>query len=338
MPLFLLIAGSILALLGVGSVAAGAPDWALGLSIGATLVTSGAIALVGGLILIGLSQVLTTLLQLQRRLEAGAPASAPVARVALAPPEDRPQRQPRPAASAEQADAGGEQPRVRRAPREPQPQPGPAGDDHADGPRETTLSLDQPRARRERPREAPAEEIARPRRPNLPPPPADDMPRRRGPAAPLPFEGEEPVRPRSRQPEPSREEIPRARSDRPREQKGDEGPPEFTPIPSVPQPFSGEGRRGGAAPARTPEPGAEMPEPYIPKFRPAEPAPSRSQGSETVVRSGVIGGMAYTLYADGSIEAELPIGTVRFNSIAELQDHVMRTGAEADGDFNDQTR
>jgi len=336
MPLFLLIAGSILALLGVGSVAAGAPDWALGLSIGATLVTSGAIALVGGLILIGLSQVLTTLLQLQRRLEAGAPASAPVARAALAPPEDRPQRQPRPAASAEQADAEGEQPRVRRAPREPQPEP--AGDDHSAAPRETTISIDQPRARRERPREAPTEEIARPRRPNMPPPPAEDMPRRRGPAAPLPFEGEEPVRPRSRQPEPSREEIPRARTDRPREQKGDEGPPEFTPIPSVPQPFSGEGRRGGAAPARTPEPGTETPESYIPKFRPAEPAPARNQGSDTVVRSGVIGGMAYTLYADGSIEAELPIGTVRFNSISELQDHVMRTGAEADGDFNDQTR
>ncbi len=336
MPLFLLIVGSILALLGVGSVAAGAPDWALGLSIGATLVTSGAISLVGGLILIGLSQVLSTLLQLQRRLEAGAPASAPVARAALAPPEDRPQRQTR--APAEQSDAGGEQPRVRRTPREPQPQPEPAGDDRSVAPRDTTISVDQPRARRERPREAPAEEIARPRRPNLPQPPAEDMPRRRGAVAPLPFESEEPARPRPRQPEPSREEIPRVRSDRPREQKGDEGPPEFTPIPSVPQPFSGEGRRGGPAPARTPEPGAETPEPYIPKFRPAEPAPSRSQGSETVVRSGVIGGMAYTLYADGSIEAELPIGTVRFNSIAELQDHVMRTGAEADGDFNDQTR
>jgi hypothetical protein len=57
-----------------------------------------------------------------------------------------------------------------------------------------------------------------------------------------------------------------------------------------------------------------------------------------VVRSGVIGGMAYTLYADGSIEAELPIGTVRFNSIAELQDHVTRTGQEADADFDDQQR
>ena len=48
--------------------------------------------------------------------------------------------------------------------------------------------------------------------------------------------------------------------------------------------------------------------------------------------------MAYTLYADGSIEAELAIGTVRFNSISELQDHVTRTGAEADADFDETTR
>lgn len=332
MPLFLLIAGAILALLGVGSIAAGAPDWALGLSIGATLITSGTIALVGGLILIGLSQVLTTLLDVQRRLELGAPA--PSARPAIAPPEDRPQaRGPRPQPPAETGE-GSEPPRARRAPREPQPEP--AGEEQPS--REGVLAADQPRPRRERPREAPAEEIARPRRPGLPQPPSEEMLRRRGPAAPPPFEGEEqPARLRPRNENP-REEIPRLRGDRPREQKSDE-PREFAPIPSVPQPFSGEGRRGAPPPASAPEPAAE-PEPYIPKFRPAEPAaaPARGQGSETVVRSGVIGGMAYTLYADGSIEAELPIGTVRFNSIAELQDHVMRTGAEADGDFSDPTR
>jgi len=55
--------------------------------------------------------------------------------------------------------------------------------------------------------------------------------------------------------------------------------------------------------------------------------------SATIVRSGIISGMAYTLYADGSIEAELPIGTVRFASIEELQDHVNQTGEDADVDF-----
>jgi hypothetical protein len=39
----------------------------------------------------------------------------------------------------------------------------------------------------------------------------------------------------------------------------------------------------------------------------------------SILKSGVVDGMAYTLYSDGSIEAELPQGTVRFASIAELR-------------------
>jgi hypothetical protein len=39
----------------------------------------------------------------------------------------------------------------------------------------------------------------------------------------------------------------------------------------------------------------------------------------SVFKSGVIDGMAYTLYTDGSIEAELPQGTVKFASIDELR-------------------
>jgi hypothetical protein len=35
--------------------------------------------------------------------------------------------------------------------------------------------------------------------------------------------------------------------------------------------------------------------------------------------------MAYTLYSDGSIEAELPTGTIRFESINELRAHLERT-------------
>jgi hypothetical protein len=51
----------------------------------------------------------------------------------------------------------------------------------------------------------------------------------------------------------------------------------------------------------------------------AEPAPAEPP---QVVKSGVVDGMAYTLYADGSIEANLPEGTVRFGSIAELRAHI----------------
>jgi hypothetical protein len=41
-----------------------------------------------------------------------------------------------------------------------------------------------------------------------------------------------------------------------------------------------------------------------------------------ILKSGVVDGMAYTLYADGSIEAQLPQGTVRFESITELRSHI----------------
>jgi hypothetical protein len=46
--------------------------------------------------------------------------------------------------------------------------------------------------------------------------------------------------------------------------------------------------------------------------------------SATILKSGVINGMAYTLYTDGSIEAELPQGTLRFGSLDELRDYLAR--------------
>ena len=41
-----------------------------------------------------------------------------------------------------------------------------------------------------------------------------------------------------------------------------------------------------------------------------------------ILKSGVIDGMGYTLYTDGSIEAQLPSGIVRFESIEELRLHL----------------
>jgi hypothetical protein len=52
--------------------------------------------------------------------------------------------------------------------------------------------------------------------------------------------------------------------------------------------------------------------------RPAPPAPPPVP-EVGIFKSGVIDGMAYTLYTDGSIEAELPQGTVKFASIDELR-------------------
>jgi hypothetical protein len=58
----------------------------------------------------------------------------------------------------------------------------------------------------------------------------------------------------------------------------------------------------------------------------AEPAPAAvpigAPEPVSVLKSGVVDGMAYTLYSDGSIEAQLPQGTLRFGSITELRNHI----------------
>jgi hypothetical protein len=50
--------------------------------------------------------------------------------------------------------------------------------------------------------------------------------------------------------------------------------------------------------------------------------PAAEPRAAAILKSGVVDGMAYTLYADGSIEAKLPHGTVKFGSIAELRAHI----------------
>jgi hypothetical protein len=51
-------------------------------------------------------------------------------------------------------------------------------------------------------------------------------------------------------------------------------------------------------------------------------APSEPGAPVSILKSGVVDGMAYTLYSDGSIEAELPSGTIRFESIGALRKHL----------------
>jgi hypothetical protein len=56
---------------------------------------------------------------------------------------------------------------------------------------------------------------------------------------------------------------------------------------------------------------------------PATTVPTaESAAAVSVLKSGVVDGMAYTLYSDGSIEAQLPGGTLRFGSITELRKHI----------------
>ena len=72
-----------------------------------------------------------------------------------------------------------------------------------------------------------------------------------------------------------------------------------------------------------PEPPAES----APMAKPAEPEPAKPQTAGekravAILKSGVVDGMGYTLYVDGSIEADLPQGTLRFASINELRSHL----------------
>jgi hypothetical protein len=54
----------------------------------------------------------------------------------------------------------------------------------------------------------------------------------------------------------------------------------------------------------------------------ADTAPGEDQSQVTVLKSGVVDGMAYSLYSDGSIEAQMPEGMMRFASIDELRAHL----------------
>lgn len=54
------------------------------------------------------------------------------------------------------------------------------------------------------------------------------------------------------------------------------------------------------------------------------PAAAQEADPISVLKSGVIEDMTYTLYSDGSIEAQLPQGKLRFGSIATLRNHIER--------------
>jgi len=77
-------------------------------------------------------------------------------------------------------------------------------------------------------------------------------------------------------------------------------------------------RRGGRAPSTFTETAADAP--AADRHPPA--ARNEDQPPVTVLKSGVVDGMAYSLYSDGSIEAQMPEGMMRFASIEELRAHL----------------
>jgi hypothetical protein len=57
-------------------------------------------------------------------------------------------------------------------------------------------------------------------------------------------------------------------------------------------------------------------------FNAGAPAGTDDRPQVTILKSGVVDGMAYSLYSDGSIEAQMPEGMMRFGSIGELRAHL----------------
>jgi hypothetical protein len=102
------------------------------------------------------------------------------------------------------------------------------------------------------------------------------------------------------------------------------------PLPPRPNYFDKmwPGEQRNAAPPAAAEPAFPRAEsiPRVPEMQEEEPIAEEAHEDDAapvaVLKSGVVDGMGYTLYVDGSIEAELPDGTLRFASINELRAHL----------------
>jgi hypothetical protein len=339
MSLILLILGIVVAAAGIATIGFGIPINEF--SLGTTLIITGTTALTGGLVLIGLSAVVTELGRVAEGLKtrpAGRPAAAarepqepPLTQTLAEPaPPPAPVVQPLapPAANYQRPPA---QPTVPtrplpeiavRPPRQAEPQPTAPSAVEVSAAAIERLRSSIPRTERPRiepsvvadiedvplsPNGAGHHQAAPPRAPEVAPPQprlgAED--RTSGAAVEALKASRLDFLFRSKRPAPQpenfdnlwptdasqgraapRESEPQPRADRIERQSDHALPPDRMPE-----------RRHEAAPA------------------PAPPAPA-------ILKSGVVDGMAYTLYADGSIEAKLPHGTVRFGSIAELRAHI----------------
>jgi hypothetical protein len=108
-------------------------------------------------------------------------------------------------------------------------------------------------------------------------------------------------------------------------------PPSTGPGGSPPRPLQ-PARFDAMWPAEVKSPKSNVSDDAKPSSLPAKDtfpsAPKRAEPEAqkpravAILKSGVVDGMGYTLYVDGSIEAELPQGTLRFASINELRNHL----------------
>jgi hypothetical protein len=383
MAVVLYILGVLSALAGLAAIAYGIPVKEF--SFGNTLIESGSVGFVGGLIVIGLAAAIGQLhrvvdmlgarpLQRMDREFEGARVPFPpkpkvnmkaeppkVERAAVPPPpmavdasdEFNPPSLPNPdvplvaEAETETAPLSPAAPMPPAPRREFAPPPlrdvaPPPGPDVAPpkSPQRFRPTLADERVRA--PLEPPPPKWPETRPPTFEPPPAEDV------AVPPVAESSEPpffeppaTEPAPRAPEPAGFEPPPAPADlsvsdepaaeppwrKPRAER-----PSFDEIwPAQPRaPFAPhEPTRAAESIARASTPENESggePEPQGGPEPPVEETAEsdRAEAPVAILKSGVVDGMGYTLYVDGSIEAELPDGTLRFASINELRAHLER--------------
>lgn len=295
----------VLLLLGVATAAAGFAMIGFGIpinefSLGNTLIISGMSAVAGGFVVIALSFAVRQLTRIANALSAGAaPLAARPSREPLDPTQPGGVRQggprpPYPSGGPQRTDG------PPREPRAPEPRlsapPAEAGDDH--GYRSPPQGYAPPHAG-EPAMVAETEEV--PLSPRPPARSAEPASERKGGWLAPGKRDAPPEAPRvppagPRAPEPSFDKVWPADLRVPPQSEHDTVPPARI--------------NGDASRHVTPSEPVRQPPPDEPV---------------TVLKSGVVDGMAYTLYTDGSIEAELAQGVVRFGSIEELRNHLEKS-------------
>ncbi|CAL76517.1 conserved hypothetical protein; putative signal peptide [Bradyrhizobium sp. ORS 278] len=298
----MLAAGALAVLVGLGAIAWGIPikDF----SLGSTLILSGTLGVCSGLILFGLSALLNELKVISHRLRARSPSESEARPLQLPGIGSKADLDSPPLPPADDAWREGGSPRARprmpdlssplsSAPLPPSP------------PLSATLRAAASPLEEDEPAAEPAE---RPRR-NLLFASTSRRERERAEkrgAESMPTDFRSP--PRSEPPampldEPAPEAAP------PGLDQGWSRPERARPQEALRPPFPR--RLARAAPAFVESEPAPVPEPQD------MDAPAAS-----IIKSGVVDGMAYSLYSDGSIEAQMPEGMMRFASIDELRTHL----------------
>jgi len=335
---FLLILGAFIAAAGVVLIGPGLPFG--GRDFDPSIITPGAVAIVGGLILVALALAVRVLARIEKAL-AARPLPHPVvheeAGVVAAAAEEPAAAAEAPAAAAEAPATAAEAPAAAAAPArmpfppkpaaEPVPPPAPAVATPRVLPEDAALE----RLREKCPSlvrldNAPVVEDADVSL--LPKPPVrDEAVAEASSAVAQQTNGASPPRIEPRLEVQSRtanrpERVRNFEAFWPKKQRPGRDAQAAPAAPPAPQPVAQQPAAPPVEPVLTPEPvqfqfkePAPAPEP--------RPAPAlEAPATVTILKSGVVDGMAYTLYSDGSIEAQLPQGMLRFGSITELRNHI----------------